>query len=113
MPINFHVEEPCSQQSLVRPALTTRAIDRSRFYRSASANVSAVVLPGASLGLGLPYAPAHKMLRSGLSVAIASDWNPGSAPQGNLLVSAALLGASEKLTNAETLAVLQHGLPKR
>jgi imidazolonepropionase len=44
------------------------------------------------------------MLDSNLSVAIASDWNPGSAPMGNLLTSAALLGASEKLSMAETFA---------
>jgi imidazolonepropionase len=68
--------------------------------------VSAVVLPGASLGLGIPFAPARMMLDEGLSVVIASDWNPGSAPMGQLLAQAAILGASEKLTLAETLAAL-------
>ena len=68
------------------------------------ASVTAVVLPGASLGLGIGMSPARKMLDSGLSVAIASDWNPGSAPMGNLLLQAALLGASEKLSMSETLA---------
>jgi imidazolonepropionase len=68
------------------------------------ANVVATVLPGASLGLGMHYAPARKMLDGGLCLAIATDWNPGSAPMGDLLLQAALLGAAEKLTNAETLA---------
>ncbi|WP_018477514.1 imidazolonepropionase [Pontibacter roseus] len=68
------------------------------------AGVVATVLPGASLGLGMHYAPARKMLDSGLCVAIATDWNPGSAPMGDLLLQAALLGASQKLTTAETLA---------
>ncbi len=63
-----------------------------------------VVLPGASLGLGLPFAPARAALDAGLPLAIASDWNPGSAPHGGLLVQAALLGANQKLTMAETLA---------
>ncbi|CCB91501.1 Imidazolonepropionase [Waddlia chondrophila 2032/99] len=69
----------------------------------------AVALPGASLGLGERMAPVRKMLDAGLSVAIASDWNPGSAPMGNLLAQAALLGAFEKLSLAETLA----GITKR
>lgn len=68
------------------------------------ANTISIVLPGSSLGLGHPFARARKMLDAGLSVAIASDWNPGSAPMGNLAVQAALLGISEKLTLAETLA---------
>ncbi|MFC6998940.1 imidazolonepropionase [Rufibacter roseus] len=70
----------------------------------AEAGVVGVVLPGASVGLGMHYAPARKMLDGGICVAIASDWNPGSAPMGDLLVQAALLGAAEKLTIAETLA---------
>ncbi|MEJ8800446.1 imidazolonepropionase [Pontibacter sp. H249] len=69
-----------------------------------TAGVVATVLPGASLGLGMHYAPARKMLDGGLCLAIATDWNPGSAPMGDLLLQAALLGASEKLTTAETLA---------
>ncbi|GAB3204102.1 imidazolonepropionase [Pontibacter aydingkolensis] len=70
------------------------------------AGVVATVLPGASLGLGMHYAPARKMLDGGLCVAIATDWNPGSAPMGDLLMQAALLGAAEKLTTAETLAAI-------
>ncbi|MEO0640879.1 MAG: imidazolonepropionase, partial [Bacteroidota bacterium] len=38
--------------------------------------------------------------------AIASDWNPGSAPMGQLLLQAALLSVYEKLSTAETLAGL-------
>ena len=70
----------------------------------ANSNVIATVLPGASLGLGMPFAPARKLLDAGNSVAIGSDWNPGSAPMGNLLVQASLMSASEKLNNAETFA---------
>lgn len=70
----------------------------------AASDVTATVLPGASLGLGMPFAPARKLLDGGAAVAIGSDWNPGSAPMGDLLTQAALLGASQKLTMAETLA---------
>ncbi|HOO84291.1 MAG TPA: imidazolonepropionase [Prolixibacteraceae bacterium] len=69
-------------------------------------NVVSVVLPGASLGLGMPFAPARKLLDSGACLVIASDWNPGSAPMGDLLMQAAILGAYEKLTLAETLAAI-------
>jgi imidazolonepropionase len=42
------------------------------------------VLPGASFFLGLPYAPARQMIDAGLPVAMASDFNPGSSPSGNM-----------------------------
>ncbi|MCK5700342.1 MAG: imidazolonepropionase [Cyclobacteriaceae bacterium] len=70
----------------------------------ANSNVIATVLPGASLGLGMPFAQARKLLDAGNVVAIGSDWNPGSAPMGNLLVQASVMSASEKLSNAETFA---------
>ncbi|KAA2241955.1 imidazolonepropionase [Chitinophaga agrisoli] len=72
----------------------------------AQSRTTAVVLPGASLGLGMPYAPARKLLDAGASLAIASDWNPGSAPMGDLLLQAAVMGAAQKLSTAETLAAL-------
>lgn len=65
-----------------------------------------VVLPGASLGLGEPFAPARKILDAGNSLVIASDWNPGSAPMGNLLSQAAIMGAAQKLTMAEVWAAV-------
>jgi imidazolonepropionase len=70
----------------------------------AQSNVIPVVLPGASIGLGNDFAPARKMLDAGTSLAISTDWNPGSAPMGDLLVQAAIIGAFEKLTIAETLS---------
>jgi imidazolonepropionase len=72
----------------------------------ATGNVIPVVLPGSSIGLGEPFAPAHKLLDAGTSLVIASDWNPGSAPMGNLLTEATILGTYEKLTMTEVLAAL-------
>ena len=66
----------------------------------------AVALPGASLGLGEPHAPARKLLDAGAALAIATDWNPGSAPQGHLLAQATILAAAEKLSNAEVFAAI-------
>ena len=42
------------------------------------------VLPGAAFFLDLPLAPVRKMIDSGLPVALASDFNPGSSPSGNM-----------------------------
>lgn len=64
----------------------------------------ATALPGASIGLGMQYAPARKLLDSGACLAIASDWNPGSAPMGNLLTQASILATFEKLSMAEVLS---------
>lgn len=72
----------------------------------AKGDVIPIVLPAASLGLGEPFAPARRLLNAGTSLVIASDWNPGSAPMGNLLTSAALLGAAEKLSMTEVWAAL-------
>lgn len=70
----------------------------------AQSSVIATALPGASLGLGVGFTPARRILDAGGALAIASDWNPGSAPMGHLLTQAAILGTYEKLTNAEVLA---------
>ena len=42
------------------------------------------LLPGASFFLGLKYAPARKMIEAGLPLALASDFNPGSSPSGDM-----------------------------
>lgn len=70
----------------------------------AQSDTVATVLPGATLGLGCAFAPARRLLDQGAVLAIASDWNPGSAPMGDLLAQAAILGTFEKLSNAEILA---------
>ena len=82
------------------------AVNGAEIALLAMGNVIPVVLPGASIGLGEPFAPARQLLDAGTSLVIASDWNPGSAPMGNLLVEAALLGVYEKLTSSEVLAAL-------
>lgn len=70
----------------------------------AKSDVIATALPGASLGLGCNFTPARKILDAGGALAIASDHNPGSAPMGDLLTQAAILGSFEKLSNAEVLS---------
>ena len=70
----------------------------------ANSETVAVALPGASLGLGEPFTPARKILDKNGILAIASDWNPGSAPMGNLITQASILATYQKLSTAEVLA---------
>ena len=48
------------------------------------------LLPGAAFFLGMSYPPAREMIRAGLGVALASDYNPGSSPSGNMRMVVAL-----------------------
>lgn len=61
------------------------------------------VLPGASFFLGMPYAPARRMIDAGLPVALASDYNPGSSPSGDMRFVMALGCIKLRLTPAEAL----------
>lgn len=60
-------------------------------------------LPGAAFFLGLPFPPARKMLEAGLPLAIASDYNPGSAPSGNMPLVVALACIKMKMTPEEAI----------
>jgi imidazolonepropionase len=66
------------------------------------------LLPGTSFFLGIGYAPARKMIDSGLPIALASDFNPGSSPSGNMnfIISLACIKLRmlpEEALNAVTL----------
>jgi imidazolonepropionase len=66
------------------------------------------LLPGAAFFLGMEYPPARKMIDSGLPVAMASDYNPGSSPSGNMqlvmsLGCIKLKMVPEEVINAVTL----------
>ncbi|OQX97892.1 MAG: imidazolonepropionase [Bacteroidetes bacterium 4572_128] len=66
------------------------------------------LLPGAAFFLGMKYPPARKMIDSGLAIALASDFNPGSSPSGNMqfIMSLACIKfkmITEEIINAVTL----------
>jgi len=61
------------------------------------------ILPGAAFFLGLKYAPARKMIDAGLPIAIASDFNPGSSPCGNMKLMQSLGCINYKLLPAEVI----------
>ncbi|MFV9550361.1 imidazolonepropionase [Algibacter sp. PT7-4] len=71
-------------------------------------NTMPVALPGCSYFLSIPYTPARKMIDAGLPIALATDYNPGSAPSGNMnfVVSAACVKMKmtpEEAINAATI----------
>lgn len=61
------------------------------------------MLPGAAFFLGMPYPPAREMIGAGLGVALASDYNPGSSPSGNMKMVLSLACIKMKMTPAEAI----------
>ncbi|MBN2756170.1 MAG: imidazolonepropionase [Bacteroidales bacterium] len=61
------------------------------------------VLPGAAFFLNLKYSPARKMIDAGLPIAIASDFNPGSSPSGNMKLMMSLGCINYKLLPEEVI----------
>ena len=67
-----------------------------------------VALPGCSYFLSIPYTPARQLLDAGLPLALATDYNPGSTPSGNMnfVISAACIKMKmtpEEAINAATI----------
>ena len=59
------------------------------------------LLPSCSFFIKIPYAPARQMIDSGLAIALASDYNPGSTPSGNMNFVLSLACIYQKLTPSE------------
>jgi imidazolonepropionase len=66
----------------------------------------ATLLPATSFYLGLPYAPARKIIDAGARVALATDYNPGTAPNSSLQFTAMLAASQMKMTAAEIFCAL-------
>ncbi len=62
-----------------------------------------VALPGCSYFLGIPYTPAREIMEAGLPLALASDYNPGSAPSGNMNFVVATACIKMKMTPEEAV----------
>ncbi|PIQ26237.1 MAG: imidazolonepropionase [Bacteroidetes bacterium CG18_big_fil_WC_8_21_14_2_50_41_14] len=61
------------------------------------------VLPGAAFFLGMVYAPVRMMIDAGLPVALASDFNPGSAPSGNMQLILSMASILYKMLPEEAI----------
>ena len=66
-------------------------------------NTMPTMLPGCAFFLGITYPPARKMIDAGLAVALASDFNPGTAPSGNMRFVVSLASIKMKMTPAEAI----------
>ncbi|MBN8676705.1 MAG: imidazolonepropionase [Chitinophagales bacterium] len=71
-------------------------------------NTLPALLPGCAFFLGIPFAPARQMIDAGLPVVLATDFNPGSCPSGNMpfvisLACAKMKMLPEEAINAATL----------
>jgi imidazolonepropionase len=76
-------------------------IDTEEIDMLKNSNTMPTVLPCAAFFLGLPFPPVRKMLDAGLPVAIASDYNPGSSPSGNMSFMISLACIKMKMTPEE------------
>jgi len=72
----------------------------------AKAGTVAALLPGTAFFLGLPYAPARKLIERGVTVALASDCNPGTCPTENLPLIGAMACTQMKMLPREVVASL-------
>lgn len=63
----------------------------------------AVALPSCSYFISIPYTPARKMLNAGLPLALASDFNPGTTPSGNMNFVVATACIKMKMTPEEAI----------
>lgn len=75
-----------------------------------NSNTLPVSLPSCSFFLNLPYTPLRKMIDSGLAVALATDYNPGSTPSGNIPFLLSLACIKQRLLPEEAInAVTRNG----
>ncbi|WP_395051915.1 imidazolonepropionase [Flavobacterium sp.] len=68
-----------------------------------NSNTMPVALPSCSYFLSIPYTPARKIIGAGLPLALASDFNPGSTPSGNMNFVVATACIKMKMTPEEAI----------
>jgi len=68
-----------------------------------NSNTIAVALPSCSFFISIPYTPARKMMFAGLPLALASDFNPGTTPSGNMNFVVATACIKMKMTPEEAI----------
>jgi imidazolonepropionase len=72
----------------------------------AGSDTVATLLPGTAFFLGMPYAPARRLIEGGAAVALASDCNPGTCPTENLPLVGSMACAGMRMLPSEALAAL-------
>ena len=115
LPAKIHANE-LAESGGVEVGVRYGALSVDHLERSGLAQIEALkgtstmptMLPGSSFFLGIPYAPAKDYIHAGLGIALASDYNPGSSPSGDMRFVMALGCIRMRLTpvqafNAVTL----------
>jgi imidazolonepropionase len=69
----------------------------------ATSNTIGTLLPTAAFFLRMPFQPARQLIDSGVAVALASDYNPGSSPSGNMNFVVSLSCIQMKMLPEETI----------
>ena len=78
-------------------------MNESAFAVLKSGNTMATLLPNCSLFLNIPFANARELINQNIPVALASDFNPGSSPSGNMNLVMALACMRQKLLPEEAI----------
>jgi imidazolonepropionase len=81
-------------------------IDEAGIEALATSGTVATLLPGTAFFLGVPYAPARRLIERGVAVALASDCNPGTCPTENLPLVGAMACTQMRMLPAEAVTAL-------
>jgi imidazolonepropionase len=103
-----------SVMGAVEKAVELNALSVDHLEELSDADINALLgsscmptlLPGCSHFLGIPFGQARRLIDAGLALALASDYNPGSSPSGNLMQIWSLACVKMKLTPEEALNAL-------
>ena len=82
------------------------AVDESVIQCLRASSTIATLLPSCSFFLGIPFAPARDMINNNIAISLASDYNPGSTPSGNIPFLFSLACIKMKLKPNEVLNAL-------
>lgn len=107
----IHAQELSPDGGGVQAAVAHRALSVDHLESMTDADIDLLrdsdtiptALPGTSFFLNMPFAPARKMIEAGLPLAIASDYNPGSTPSGDMKFIVSLACIKMRLTPAEAI----------
>jgi imidazolonepropionase len=110
LPMKVHADELCdlgSSEAFARFGAMSidhlQHISDSAVRYLAEARTVATMLPATSFFVGIPYANARRLLDAGARVALATDFNPGTAPASDLQLTHMLAASQMKMTAAEIL----------
>jgi len=78
-------------------------VEEAEIHALLKSETMPVILPGAQWFLSLPYPPARKMIDAGLPICIATDFNPGSSPSGNMNMMMSMACVQYKMTPEEVI----------